>query len=191
MAIKHDGDPGWVVNVYSTRSERSADLIVVPEWEDAGGAPESGCENPDVISAAQIAAVVSTTVARFGSVKALVSNAVYSLLGPLVPATAAEIERQIGTNLVGPIAVMQAVLQHVPAAGCGRIVNVTSVGGRVVLIIHSIFQSTQFGLEAVREKSDKIRFQAEADPRRIFYERTGVSDEEHKRKMEQQFIYAE
>ncbi len=105
----------------------------------------------DVTSATEIAAAVSATVARFGSLDALVNNAGYGLVGPLELVTAAQIERQIATNLVGPIAMMQAALPHMRAARRGVIVNVTSVEGRVVLPYNTICHGTKFGLEGVSE----------------------------------------
>ncbi len=45
--------------------------------------------------------------------------------------------------------------------------------------------------EAVTEKSDKIRLPAGDDGHRMVNERTGVSDEEHQKKMKQQFNLAE
>ena len=83
----------------------------------------------------------------------LVNNAGYGLFGSLEDTSIEEIKAQFETNFFGVIRVTQQVLpimrkQH---SGGGRIVNVSSVGGRIGVPILSAYQSTKFALEGLSE----------------------------------------
>src|SRR5690606_2367075 len=78
-----------------------------------------------------IEAAVATVVERAGGVFGLVNNGGIGLRGAVEDSSEEQIRRVYETNVLGTIAVTKAVLPHMRAAGCGRIVTVTSVGGRV------------------------------------------------------------
>ena len=56
---------------------------------------------------------------------------------------------------MGPLAVIQAFLPLVRSGG-GRVVNVGSIGGRLVLPIHGAYSASKFGMEAL---SDALRLE--------------------------------
>jgi NAD(P)-dependent dehydrogenase (short-subunit alcohol dehydrogenase family) len=64
-----------------------------------------------------------------------------------------ELRRQLEVNLIGQVAVTQAFLPQLRQAR-GRVVNVSSIGGRVALPLMSPYAASKFGLEAV---SDSLR----------------------------------
>ena len=64
-----------------------------------------------------------------------------------------QLRRQLEINLVGQLAVTQAFLPALRAAR-GRIVNVSSIGGRVALPLVGAYAASKFGLEAM---SDSLR----------------------------------
>jgi NAD(P)-dependent dehydrogenase (short-subunit alcohol dehydrogenase family) len=64
-----------------------------------------------------------------------------------------EFRRQLEVNLIGQVAVIQAFLPALRRAG-GRIVNVSSIGGRVALPLLSPYNASKLALEAV---SDSLR----------------------------------
>jgi NAD(P)-dependent dehydrogenase (short-subunit alcohol dehydrogenase family) len=66
---------------------------------------------------------------------------------------AGQLRRQLEVNLIGQVAVIQAVLPALRRAG-GRIVNVSSIGGRVATPLLSPYAASKFALEAV---SDSLR----------------------------------
>ncbi len=105
----------------------------------------------DVTSETSIKDAVKEALDKFDTIDALVNNAGYGLAGPLEFATLDQLDRQYKTNLIGPILVMQAVLPTMRAAKSGVIVNVTSVGGRLVLPLNSLYHGSKFGLEGVSE----------------------------------------
>lgn len=105
----------------------------------------------DVTDETSIKQGVQAALEKFETIDALVNNAGYGLTGPLEFATPDQLDRQYRTNLIGPIMLMQAVLPTMRAAKSGVIVNVTSVGGRLVLPLTSLYNGTKYGLEGVSE----------------------------------------
>ena len=83
----------------------------------------------------------------------LVNNAGIAVSAPLEFVPIEELRRQLDVNLVGQVAVTQAFLPAL-RRGHGRIVNVSSIGGRVALPLGGPYAASKFGLEAV---SDSLR----------------------------------
>jgi NAD(P)-dependent dehydrogenase (short-subunit alcohol dehydrogenase family) len=104
----------------------------------------------DVTEPAQIAAAaerIGTETVETG-LHGLVNNAGIAVPGPLETLPIADFERQIQVNLTAQVAVTQAMLPLVRKAR-GRIVFVTSIGGRMALPIFGPYHAAKFGLEAV------------------------------------------
>ena len=85
----------------------------------------------------------------------LVNNAGIVKPGPLELQPMADFRRQLEVNLIGQVAMIQAFLPLI-RRGKGRIVNVGSIGGRVVLPLHGAYSASKFGMEAV---SDALRLE--------------------------------
>jgi NAD(P)-dependent dehydrogenase (short-subunit alcohol dehydrogenase family) len=83
----------------------------------------------------------------------LVNNAGIAVSGPLEYLPLAELRRQLEVNVIGQLAVTQAVLEPLRRAR-GRIVNVSSIGGRVALPLYGPYSASKFALEAL---SDSLR----------------------------------
>lgn len=81
----------------------------------------------------------------------LVNNAGYALAGPLEGTSMDEIIAQFETNFFGAIKVMQSVIPIMRNQRRGRIVNITSMGGRVAVPLDPIYHGTKFALEGVSE----------------------------------------
>ena len=82
----------------------------------------------------------------------LVNNAGFAVVGPVETLSLDDWRRQFETNLFGQIAVTKAFLPNLRLGGAGgRIVNVTSIGGRVVTPFFGPYVATKFGLEAVTD----------------------------------------
>jgi len=80
----------------------------------------------------------------------LVNNAGVVVGGPVEFVTLEEWRRQLEVNLIGQIAVIQATLPALRRAR-GRIVNVTSIGGRMATPFLSPYAASKFALEAVTD----------------------------------------
>jgi NAD(P)-dependent dehydrogenase (short-subunit alcohol dehydrogenase family) len=105
----------------------------------------------DVTDEAQIAA--AREAVGDGALAGLVNNAGVAVAAPLEFVPLDELRRQLEVNLIGQVAVIQAFLPALRRAG-GRIVNVSSIGGRVALPLLAPYNASKFALEAV---SDSLR----------------------------------
>ena len=84
----------------------------------------------------------------------LVNNAGFALVGPLEEIEDAEWERQYQTNVLGVVRVTRAFLPGMRQRRRGRIVNLSSVAGRVTLPFFAPYNSTKHALESI---SDSLR----------------------------------
>jgi NAD(P)-dependent dehydrogenase (short-subunit alcohol dehydrogenase family) len=135
-------DRGW--NVAATM--RAPDKAT--GWPTRGGLL---LQKLDVTDVESIRKALTDTLARFGTIEAIVNNAGYGLVGPFEGATPEQIERQLGTNLVGVMNVVREILPIFRRQGGGVIANVSSVGGRVTFPLYSLYHATKWGLEGFSE----------------------------------------
>lgn len=105
----------------------------------------------DVTSAASIAAAMRQTSEDGAPLYGLVNNAGVSVTGPIEETPIAEWRRQFETNVFAVVAMTQAVLPAMRAAGEGRIVNVGSVAGRIVAPFMGAYGSSKHALEGVTD----------------------------------------
>jgi NAD(P)-dependent dehydrogenase (short-subunit alcohol dehydrogenase family) len=102
----------------------------------------------DVTDAAQIAAAAKAIEAEEGGLDGLVNNAGVAVPGPLETLPLDDLRRQIEVNLTAQVAVTQAMLPAIRRAR-GRIVFLSSIGGRMALPLTGAYHLTKFGIEAV------------------------------------------
>ena len=102
---------------------------------------------PATISAA--ASAVKVTVGKRG-LAGLVNNAGIAVPGPIELQPLQDFRRQLEVNLFGPVAMIQAFLPSI-RQGTGRIVNVGSIGGMLVLPVNGAYSASKFGLRAVTD----------------------------------------
>ncbi|HYY65769.1 MAG TPA: SDR family oxidoreductase [Nitrososphaeraceae archaeon] len=94
----------------------------------------------------------------------VVNNAGYALVGALEETSMDEIKAQFETNFFGAVRVMQTVIpimrkqQQRSSGGSSKIVNVTSMGGRIAIPLDSIYHGTKFALEGL---SESIQYELE------------------------------
>ena len=106
----------------------------------------------DVTDAAQVAAAAELIGERVGEagLDGLVNNAGIAVLGPLETIPIDDFRRQIEVNLTGQVVVTQAMLSLVRRAR-GRVVFVSSIGGRMALPFGAPYHAAKFGIEAVAD----------------------------------------
>lgn len=104
----------------------------------------------------QVEALAQAAIAQFGRVDALVNNAGYGQMGPveLIPHQA--VQRQFQINLLGPMALIRALVPTMREAGGGRIINISSLGGRMAFPFGGLYSASKFALEAL---SDALRME--------------------------------
>lgn len=98
-----------------------------------------------------IRTAVAQAFAALGHIHVVVSNAGYGLFGAAEELDDAQIERQIATNLTGSIQLIRAVVPRLRQQGGGRIVQVSSEGGRVGYPAFSAYHATKWGIEGFIE----------------------------------------
>ncbi len=112
----------------------------------------------DVTSQGSIdAAVIAVDKITNGrGVDVLVNNAGFGVLGPTSEISESEMRRQYETNVFGLMNVTRAFLPRMRERRAGRIINVSSVGGRLVLPFFGVYNSTKYAVEAL---SDALRYE--------------------------------
>jgi NAD(P)-dependent dehydrogenase (short-subunit alcohol dehydrogenase family) len=117
--------------------------------EDAAAARGSGLDPLllDVTDAEQIRNAAETVGAQLGGV---VANAGIAMAAPLELVPLDELRRQLEVNVVGQVAVVQALLPAVRRAG-GRIVLMGSIGGRSALPFLGPYAASKHALEAIAD----------------------------------------
>ncbi|HEY7951011.1 MAG TPA: SDR family NAD(P)-dependent oxidoreductase [Solirubrobacterales bacterium] len=106
----------------------------------------------DVTDAGQIAAAAEQVAREVGEagLDGLVNNAGIAVLSPLETIPIDDFRRQIEVNLTAQVAVAQAFLPLVRRA-TGRIVFVSSIGGRMALPFGAPYHASKYGIEAVAD----------------------------------------
>lgn len=110
----------------------------------------------DVTSGSSVEAAVRACLEWAGRVDILVNNAGYGLIGPVAELDLEDLRRQLETNVVGLVAVTQAVVPHMVAAGRGRIVNIGSVSGVTTAPFGGAYSGSK---AAVHLMSDALRME--------------------------------
>jgi NAD(P)-dependent dehydrogenase (short-subunit alcohol dehydrogenase family) len=112
----------------------------------------------DITSLASAGAAVQAAVDRFGRIDVLVNNAGNFYAGYFEELTPDQFERQLTTNLVGPMNVTRAVLPVMRKQRSGNVVTITSTAGIVGQEFCSAYAASKFGLEGWMES---LRFEIE------------------------------
>jgi NAD(P)-dependent dehydrogenase (short-subunit alcohol dehydrogenase family) len=108
----------------------------------------------DVVDADSIAQAAQTVHEQTGGrLAGLVNNAGVAVPAPIEHQPIDDFRRQLEVNLVGQVAVTQAFLPQLRAAR-GRIVNMSSIGGKVAVPLLGAYAASKFGLEGF---SDSLR----------------------------------
>jgi NAD(P)-dependent dehydrogenase (short-subunit alcohol dehydrogenase family) len=105
----------------------------------------------DVTQYEQIGKAVADTIARFGRIDVLVNNAGFGIAGAAEAFTEEHVRSQLATNLYAPIEITRAVLPYMRKQRSGRILQISSVGGRVGNAGLTIYQAAKFGLGGFTE----------------------------------------
>jgi NAD(P)-dependent dehydrogenase (short-subunit alcohol dehydrogenase family) len=88
---------------------------------------------------------------RFGSVDVLINNAGIIQVGPIDHMTLADYEQAMNTHFWGPLYMTMAALPHMRRSGEGRIVNISSIGGRIGLPHLAPYAASKFALTGLSE----------------------------------------
>jgi NAD(P)-dependent dehydrogenase (short-subunit alcohol dehydrogenase family) len=137
---------GWTVYATARRPETIADLEA------------AGCRTLalDVTDEASMVAAVNAIEETHGAVGVLINNAGYSQSGAVESVPLDAVRRQFETNVFGLARLTQLVLPKMRDQRWGKIVNIGSMGGKIVFPGGGWYHATKFALEAI---SDAMRFE--------------------------------
>jgi NAD(P)-dependent dehydrogenase (short-subunit alcohol dehydrogenase family) len=142
----HLAGKGWTVYATARRVETLADLEA------------KGCKTLalDVTDEASCRAAVEAVEAAEGAVGVLVNNAGYSQSGAVESVPDERVRAQFDTNVFGLLTMCRLVLPKMREQGWGKIVNVSSMGGRLTFPGGGVYHASKYALEAL---SDAMRFE--------------------------------
>jgi NAD(P)-dependent dehydrogenase (short-subunit alcohol dehydrogenase family) len=137
---------GWKVYATARKRDAIADLAA------------KGCETLelDVTDEGSMEAAVRHVEDAEGAVGVLINNAGYSQSGAVETVPMDEVRRQFETNVFGLVRMSQLVLPSMRRQHWGRIVNLSSMGGKLVFPGGGFYHGTKFAVEAI---SDALRFE--------------------------------
>jgi NAD(P)-dependent dehydrogenase (short-subunit alcohol dehydrogenase family) len=121
---------------------------------------QKGCRTLalDVTSEESMQAAVRAVEEAEGAVGALVNNAGYSQSGAVESIPLDSVRAQFETNVFGLIRMCQLVLPAMREQRQGRIVNISSMGGRLSFPGGGIYHATKYSVEAI---SDVLRWEVQ------------------------------
>jgi NAD(P)-dependent dehydrogenase (short-subunit alcohol dehydrogenase family) len=105
----------------------------------------------DVRDEAAVARGVARLLDAAGRIDVLVNNAGVGLAGAVEDTAPEDLVRQLDTNLLGPLRLVRAVVPHMRAQGRGRIVQISSLAGRIGVPFQGAYSASKFALEGLSE----------------------------------------
>ncbi len=130
---------GWQVFATARRLEAVADLAGMDQLA------------LDVTDQQSIDAGVAAVVQQAGRIDLLINNAGFGLMGPASELPLGDLRRQMETNVLGALAVAQAVVPHMLRQKSGCIVNVGSVAGVLITPFAGAYGASKAALHALTD----------------------------------------
>ena len=139
-------DEGYIVYGVARRIERMSDI------EGAGG----HTIKLDITDDSSIVATVDQIIKEQGRIDVLINNAGYGSYGAIEDVPIEEAKRQFEVNIFGLARLTQLVLPHMRKNNFGKIINISSIGGKLHGPLGGWYHATKFALEGL---SDCLRFE--------------------------------
>jgi NAD(P)-dependent dehydrogenase (short-subunit alcohol dehydrogenase family) len=118
----------------------------------------------DVRRRADVRAALDTLLERWRAIDVLINNAGVIQVGPLDQMDRDDFENAMATHFWGPLHMMLQTIPIMRRRGFGRIVNISSIGGRIALPHLAPYSASKFALVGL---SDAVRAEVEADGIRV------------------------
>lgn len=130
-------DGGYTVYVAARRVDKMRDL------EELGAIALS----MDITKEDDVVAVVRRIEAERGGIDILVNNAGFGMYGAMEDTSIDDARYQFEVNLFGLARLTQLALPYMRAQGAGKIVNISSMGGKIYTPLGSWYHATKHALE--------------------------------------------
>jgi NADP-dependent 3-hydroxy acid dehydrogenase YdfG len=99
---------------------------------------------------------INTIIEKEGTVDVLVNNAGFGLYGAVEEVSMKEARYQMEVNVIGLARLSQLVIPHMRRQKSGKIVNITSIGGKISSPMGAWYHASKFAVEAL---SDNMRME--------------------------------
>jgi NAD(P)-dependent dehydrogenase (short-subunit alcohol dehydrogenase family) len=137
------------MRVYATTRDAAGQAAILEEAQKRGVTLHT--RELDIANGKSIASAVDSIAEESGGIFGLVNNAGLGLRGCFEDLADDEIRRVFEANVFGTMSVTQRVLPHMREAGRGRVITISSVGGRISTFGLSAYCATKFAQEGFAE----------------------------------------
>lgn len=110
----------------------------------------------DINNHEEINSIVATILKNNGRIDLLINNAGYALIGPTIELTDSQLQLQLETNVLSPLALIRAVAPSMKKNGKGKIVNIGSISGIVTTPFSGAYCVSKAALHSL---SDAMRME--------------------------------
>jgi len=145
-AVKAFAQEGWTVLATMRRPEENTDAFA--------HFANVRLVQLDVTDAKSIDDTVALVRSEYGKLDALVNNAGYGLVGAFEELSDEQLRRQFDTNVFGTMSLTRAFIPMMREQGHGRIINISSIGGRIGIPLYTAYHATKFAVEGFTESLD-------------------------------------
>src|SRR5438552_11593642 len=114
----------------------------------------------DLLDTGQIQSAVRQIIDRFGKIDVLINNAGIIEVGPLEHVTSEDFERAMRLHFWAPLELISQIVPEMRIWGGGRIVNISSIGGKVAVPHMASYSASKFALTGL---SDALRAELARD----------------------------
>lgn len=108
----------------------------------------------DVSDEQSVLSLVDEVIKRSGRIDLLVNNAGIGILGGAEESSISQAQTIFETNFFGSIRMIQACLPHMRKQGSGRIINLSSILGRVPAPLSALYSASKHAIEGYSESLD-------------------------------------
>jgi NADP-dependent 3-hydroxy acid dehydrogenase YdfG len=144
VAVVTGASRGIGAAVARSLAENGVRLGLASRSGDDLGLESAVAQRCDVRDSAQVDALVSATVERFGRLDILVANAGVGAYGPFLELPPAQVEEMIDVNVKGTLYAVRAALPHLLESGEGDIISLASEAGRRGFPHETVYCASKF-----------------------------------------------
>ncbi len=141
-AAMHFQKMGWNVSATMRKPEKEKELTKLKNVK---------CLRLNVNDRESIKTATDATIEFFGQIDVVVNNAGVYAIGPFEASTDNQVKIQFDTNLFGLMNVTREVLPHFRENKNGVFINISSIAGRTVVPLQSLYHGTKWAVEGFSE----------------------------------------
>jgi len=105
----------------------------------------------DVTQTDSVNQAINLTLQQFGRIDTLVNNAGYCMLGALEEVSEEQTQQVFDVNVFGALRMIRAVVPYMREQRTGRIINISSIAGKLSTPVNGTYSATKFALEALSD----------------------------------------